>query len=83
MTGLIVFAVDHPHRDPGHVTRVYRKHLVAKQREFGSARGLIHYRQLLQTYLYCKALAIAIWRSNEAILRLRELGRANDDGMRH
>jgi hypothetical protein len=58
MSGLVVFAVDHPHPNPAHVARVYRKTLVGTKRKFGTARGLIHYRQYVQTYLHCKRLTM-------------------------
>lgn len=57
MSRLLVFAVDHPHPDPRHVARMYRKHLLGCKRKYGSARGLIHYTQYIQTYLHCKRVA--------------------------
>ncbi len=44
----------HPHPDPEWVMRRYRAHLLASKRAFGSARGLIHYRRLLEEYLAAK-----------------------------
>ncbi len=51
-------AYDHPHPDPGHVMRCYRGYLTKAKRQ-GSARGLIHFRELLQTYLAAKRLVVA------------------------
>lgn len=56
MSGLVVFAVDHPHPDPRHVMRTYRKHILATKKKFGSARALMHYLQFVQTYLHCKRI---------------------------
>lgn len=59
---LVVFAVDHPHPNPAHVMRVYRGHILGSKRRWGSARGLLHYRRYLQTYLHCKELTHRRWR---------------------
>lgn len=53
---LVVFAVDHPHPDPAHVMRVYRRHILSIKRKRGSARALLHYQQFVQTYLHCKRI---------------------------
>jgi hypothetical protein len=34
--------------------RQYRRHILACKRKWGTARGLIHYKALLQTYLWAK-----------------------------
>lgn len=44
----------HPHPDPKHVMRCYRGHILGCKRKWGTARGLIHYRSLVQTYLWAK-----------------------------
>lgn len=45
---------DHPHPDPCHVMRTYRRYLLAAKRKFGSNKGLIHRRGLIETYLAAK-----------------------------
>lgn len=50
---------DHPHPDPAHVMRQYRKHILSFKRKKGTARGLIHYKGFVQTYLAAKRLVIA------------------------
>lgn len=47
-------AYDHPHPDPAHVMRCYRRHILGCKKSWGSARGLVHYRGLVQTYLAAK-----------------------------
>lgn len=66
MSGLVVFAVDHPHPDPAHVMRAYRGYLVGTKRKWMAnnrgprcLRALIHYQKLIQTYLYCKQLTLS------------------------
>lgn len=44
----------HPHPDPKHVMRAYREHILSFKRKAGSARGLVHYRQMIDTYLWAK-----------------------------
>jgi hypothetical protein len=44
----------HPHPDPSHVMRVYRAHILKCKRKWGTARGLIHYRALIEEYLAAK-----------------------------
>ena len=44
----------HPHPDKLHVRRQYRRHILSSKRKFGSARALIHYRELIETYLWTK-----------------------------
>lgn len=46
--------MNHPHPDPAHVMRQYRKHVLAFKRKCGTARGLIHYRAIVDTYLQAK-----------------------------
>jgi hypothetical protein len=38
---------------------VYRGHLLGKKRKWGTARGLIHYPQILDSYLKAKRAVIA------------------------
>lgn len=47
-------AYSHPHPDPSHVMRIYRRHLLGWKRRHGTARGLIHYRAILAEYLAAK-----------------------------
>jgi hypothetical protein len=47
-------AVSHPHPDKLHVRRVYRAYLVNIKRKWGSACGLIHYRDYVEAYLWSK-----------------------------
>lgn len=51
--------MEHPHPDKQHVVRQYRRYILAFKKSFGSARGLVHYRGLVQTYLNCKRAALA------------------------
>lgn len=46
----------HPHLSPEWVMRRYRGHLLGCKRKWGYARGLIHYRRLLDEYLAAKRL---------------------------
>lgn len=69
MAGLVVFVVDHPHPNPGHVMRIYRKYLIGQKRVWMAQsgrseanrclRGLIRYHQFVQTYLQCKRLYLS------------------------
>jgi len=47
-------SMDHPHPDKRHVMNAIRRYLVSEKRKRGTARGLIHYHDLLQTYLTAK-----------------------------
>jgi hypothetical protein len=44
----------HPHPDPKHVMRAYRGYILGCKRKWGYARGLIHYRGFVETYLWAK-----------------------------
>lgn len=44
----------HPHPDKLHVVRAYRRYILDRKRKWSSARGLIHYRAIVETYLACK-----------------------------
>ena len=44
----------HPHPDKVHVRRTYRKHILGSKRKWGTARGLIHYRALIDIYQWTK-----------------------------
>jgi hypothetical protein len=53
--------MNHPHPDPSHIVRHYRKYLIGQKRVWMARgmgrrclRGLIHYRQLIDTYLEAK-----------------------------
>lgn len=48
----------HPHPDPRHVMICYRKDILKSKRKWGTARGLIHYRRLLDEYLAAKRLVV-------------------------
>lgn len=50
----------HPHPSPAHVMRRYRSYLLGCKKSWSTARGLIHYRRLLDEYLAAKRL---VWRS--------------------
>lgn len=50
-------AYSHPHPQPSHVMRVYRAHILGCKRKWGSARGLIHYRRIVDEYLAAKRVA--------------------------
>lgn len=39
--------------------RIYRSYILKSKRRWGTARGLIHYRPLVEEYLAAKALVIA------------------------
>lgn len=41
-------------RNASHVMRCYRGHILACKRKWGTARGLIHYRALVDEYARCK-----------------------------
>ena len=51
-------AYTHPHPDPAHVMRCYRRYLVDNKAKLGSVRGLGHYQQLVHTYLAAKRRVI-------------------------
>jgi len=40
--------------DPAHVMRQYRRHILSCKAKWGTARGLVHYRAIVQTYLWAK-----------------------------
>jgi hypothetical protein len=44
----------HPHPDKRHVMTIYRRHILGRKRKWGTARGLVHYRSYVRTYLECK-----------------------------
>jgi hypothetical protein len=44
----------HPHPDPAHVMRTYRRDLLNAKKKFGSSRALVHGRVMLQEYLAAK-----------------------------
>jgi hypothetical protein len=44
----------HPHPDKRHVMRSYRQYILACKKRWGTARGLIHYRGIVETYLGAK-----------------------------
>lgn len=48
----------HPHPNPAHVMCCYRGYLMKAKRQ-SSARSLIHYRELVDTYLAAKRLVVA------------------------
>lgn len=45
----------HPHPDKRHVMRTYRHYILGVKRKLGTARGLGHYRELVDTYRTAKA----------------------------
>jgi hypothetical protein len=48
------FSGEHPHPDKRHVMSQYRRHIMNCKKKWSSARGLIHYRALVATYLAAK-----------------------------
>ena len=46
-------------RKARHIMTVYRRHLLGCKKKWGSARGLIHYRALLDSYLKAKRAVLA------------------------
>lgn len=40
--------------DPRTVMTQYRRYILARKRQWGTARGLVHYRGLVQSYLWAK-----------------------------
>lgn len=52
--------MEHPHPDKQHVVRQIRRYLLGAKRSLGSARGLIHYRDLVATYLTAKRHLFAV-----------------------
>lgn len=64
-TGIMVkdvLVIDAPFTgDPGIVMVAYRRHILSSIRSWGSARGLVHYRQYVEAYLYAKHLYLH-WR---------------------
>lgn len=52
-------AYTHPHPDPEWVMLRYRGHILGCKRKYGWARGLIHYRRLIDEYLAAKRLVIS------------------------
>lgn len=45
---------DHPHPDASHVMRSYRRYILSCKKSWGTARGLVHYKGIVQTYLAAK-----------------------------
>ena len=52
----IISVLCHPHQSPRHVMQRYRAHILGSKRKWGTARGLVHYRDYLRTYLIAKWL---------------------------
>jgi hypothetical protein len=46
-------------RKARHIMTVYRRHLLGCKKKWGSARGLIHYRALVDSYLKAKRAVLA------------------------
>lgn len=46
-------------RNARHIMMVYRRHLLGSKKKWGTARGLIHYRALLESYLKAKRAVLA------------------------
>lgn len=53
--------MEHPHPDKRHIMRTYRRYLLAAKSAFGSARGLVHYHGLVQSYLTAKRQVLQRW----------------------
>ena len=41
-------------RDPQHIVMCYRRHILGCKRKWGTARGLLHYRDFITDYLRYK-----------------------------
>lgn len=52
-------AYSHPHPDPRHVMRAYRRYILGVKSKVGAARGLGHYRELVDQYLAAKRVVLA------------------------
>lgn len=50
---------DHPHLDPEHVMRAYRRYILGMKKKFGTARSQVHYRDLIETYLAAKRIVLS------------------------
>ncbi|HWR15153.1 MAG TPA: hypothetical protein VN577_10010 [Terriglobales bacterium] len=48
----------HPHPDKRHVMVSTRRYLLGAKRHWGTARSLVHYKALIQTYLEAKRRVI-------------------------
>lgn len=46
--------MEHPHPDKQHVVRSVRRYLLGNKKKFGTARSLVHYRDLIATYQTAK-----------------------------
>jgi len=44
----------HSHPDKQHVVRSYRQYILGFKRTNGTARGLVHYRDIIRIYQACK-----------------------------
>lgn len=44
----------HPHHNKAHLVSQYRKHILSCKRRWSTARGLVHYRKIVATYLWAK-----------------------------
>ena len=52
--------------DPGIVMAAYRRHVLSSKRSWGSARGLVHYRDFVAAYLFAKHLYLH-WRKDAPV----------------
>jgi len=46
--------MSHPHPDRRHIMVVYRRYILSRKQRFGTARGLMHYRAIVDEYLEAK-----------------------------
>lgn len=46
-------------RNAHHIMSVYRRHILGSKKKWGTARGLIHYRALLGSYLKAKRAVLS------------------------
>jgi len=46
-------------RKSRHIMSVYRRHLLGSKKKWGTARGLIHYRSFVDSYLLAKRAVLA------------------------
>lgn len=46
-------------RDARHIMETYRRYILACKKQWGSARSLIHYREIVQEYLAAKRRLLA------------------------
>lgn len=51
--------MEHPHPDKRHIMQAYRRYILMVKRKNGTARGLGHYRDIIDTYRTAKKAVLA------------------------